>query len=105
MSAAASLLVLAVVATAFAVGLWVFVMAARLLVPERTLPVPLSRREAARRRGEAVPVRARDIVEDLRHEAPRPVFPQAPAVPEGPASSPDADVRARLAADLWMRRN
>lgn len=104
MSAVASSLFVAVVLTAFVVGVWAVVMVGRLLFPERPLPPVLSRREAARRRGEAVPVRARDIVEDLRHEAPRPVFPQAPAVPEGPAPT-GTDARARLAADLWMRRN
>lgn len=86
---------------------WTVVTMARILFPESdVLPyeVLISRLEAARHTGKAVPVRARDIVEDLRRMPPCPVSSRVPALPEG--TDPDGlDPRALLAADLWKRRN
>lgn len=80
---------------------WTLVTMARILFPERDLPFdPAARRERARQRGQAVPVRFRDLVEDQRRAS-------APAMPEraqaGASSKPK--VASALAEDLWLRRN
>lgn len=80
---------------------WTAVNVARLLFPERELPLDgPARRATARRRGQAVPVRASDIVEDLRRRPVRPAMPQGETVGEGetPGTAP-------LFEDLWLRRN
>lgn len=98
--AAVSALLVAAVPVALFLLIWVVVTAMRLLFPERPLPFdPAARREAARRRGEAVAVRARDIADDLRREAPRPAFPSSQPVPS------EDGAHTALAADLWQRRN
>lgn len=82
-------------------GIWTAVNVARLLYPEQELPLDgTARRAAARRRGQAVPVRAFDIVEDLRRRPARPAMPERERVAEGegPGGSP-------LQEDLWRRRN
>lgn len=81
--------------------IWTVVTMMRILFPERDLPFDgTARRERARRRGEAVPVRFRDLVEDQRRA-------RAPAMPEraptGASPRPEAD--SPLADDLWLRRN
>jgi hypothetical protein len=95
------LLVSLVALTFFAGLVWLAGSAVRLLAPEREVPFDASaRREAARRRGVAVPVGARDIVEDLRRRPIRPAMPERAAVAEG-----DRPGGAPLVKDLWMRRN
>lgn len=78
---------------------WACVTMARILFPERPLPLDApSRRAHALRRGESRPVGLREILEDearRRHLATRPDGTDAP--PVRPA--------ARLADDLWLRRN
>ena len=80
---------------------WACVTVARIVFPERELPFDeTARRERARRRGTATPVRFRDLVEDQRH-APSPAMPEAArtgAPDERTGPSP-------LAEDLWLRRN
>jgi hypothetical protein len=99
--AALSLLFLVVVPAIIVMAVWTAVNVARLLFPERERPFggPV-RRAAARRRGAAVPVRAYDIVEDLRRRPVRPAMPKHEAVAEGerPGGTP-------LFEDLWLRRN
>ncbi|HEX8384925.1 MAG TPA: hypothetical protein VF576_02020 [Rubricoccaceae bacterium] len=82
--------------------IWAVVTAVRILVPEAPIPTdPAARLARSRRRGEAAPVRVREIVEEQRRR-PTPVFPRsgdAPGgVPGGPAPDPLADA-------LWARRN
>jgi hypothetical protein len=72
-------------------AVWTAVNVARLLFPERGLPLSgPARRAAARRRGQSIPVRAFDIVEDLRRRPVRPAMPQREAVAEGERPGPAA---------------
>ena len=94
MSAAAALFAVTVPAVLL-MTVWAGVAAFRLLFPEDALPFdPAARRQRARARGEAVPVRVRDILED---EAARHAVPARPG-DAGPATNPLFD-------DLWLRRN
>ncbi|GAB5533826.1 MAG: hypothetical protein Rubg2KO_00750 [Rubricoccaceae bacterium] len=80
---------------------WTVVTMVRILFPERELPYdPSARRARARQRGQAVPVRFRDLVEDQRHA-------EAPAMPHRtiPDASSSVDVPNELVDDLWLRRN
>jgi hypothetical protein len=89
---------------ALLMAVWTAVNVARLLFPERDLPFDgPARRAAARRGGAAVPVRAFDVVEDLRRRPVRPAMPP----PRGEAvPAPDAPgTPTPLAEDLWLRRN
>ncbi len=97
-----SAFVLLAVPAALLVAVWTAVSVARLLFPERELPLDpdAAQRHLARRRGPAVPVRAFDIVEDLRRRPVRPAMPQREAVPEA-----DAPTARPLFQDLWLRRN
>jgi len=79
-------------------AVWAGVTAFRILFPEDALPFdPAARRQRAAARGEMVPVRLRDILED--QEARRAV-----AAREA-ASAPDARPANPLVEDLWLRRN
>lgn len=78
-------------------AVWAAVTVVRILFPERPLPLEAAaRRERAVRRGDAVPVRLRDILEDqaLRHAA-------AASGAEGETTAPPHP----FAEDLWLRRN
>lgn len=78
-------------------AIWAVVTAVRILLPEAALPTdPAARTARARRRGEAAPVRLREIVDEQRRR-PAPVFPRSGDAPEG---APDP-----LADALWARRN
>lgn len=74
-------------------GIWAVVTAARILLPEA--PLPLDRIARARRRGEAAPIRAREIVAEQRR---RP----APTFPSGGEAPPESE---SIADALWARRN
>ena len=92
--------VLLAVPTIILMGVWTAVTVARILFPERPLPFDApARRQRRTLRGEAVPVRLRDIMEDqaLRqaHRAEAPV-----ERPEGGPPAPHP-----LFDDLWVRRN
>lgn len=79
-------------------AVWSGVMMYRILFPERPLPFEAAgRRQRAVRRGEAVPVRLRDILEDQALRAETPADPAAGAPPRS-EPHPFAD-------DLWARRN
>ena len=78
-------------------AIWGFITAVRILYPEKPLP---GVRRARLRRGEAAPVRLRQIVEQQRRD-PAPVLP--PRVPTV-GGEPDARVEAITEA-LWARRN
>jgi hypothetical protein len=96
-----TILLLVAVPTIILMVVWTAVNVARLLFPERELPFEgPGRRAAARRRGASAPVRAFDIVEDLRRRPVRPAMPKREAVAEGerPGGTP-------LVEDLWLRRN
>ena len=98
MSPAAALFAVAAPAILL-MAVWAGVMAFRLLFPEDALPLdPAARRQRATARGEMVPVRLRDIIED--QEARRAVAARAAADDGagGPAPNPLFD-------DLWLRRN
>ncbi len=78
-------------------GIWAVVTALRILMPEA--PLPADRTARARRRGEAAPVRLREIVDEQRRR-PAPVFPPATV------GSDDSGARAETIAEaLWARRN
>jgi hypothetical protein len=82
-------------------AIWTTVNVGRLLFPEEDLPFDAAARRArARRRGQAVPVRAYDIVDDLRRRPVRPVMPRREAVAEG-----EQPGGTTLSEDLWLRRN
>ena len=94
-------------------AIWAVVTAARILFPEAPLPTdPAARLARSRRRGEAAPVRLREIVDEQRRR-PTPVFPR-PA--SSPADAPDGSPLGApgpgspggtdpLAEALWARRN
>ena len=80
---------------------WTVVTMVRILFPERVLPFdPSAHRQRARQRGQAVPVRFRDLVDDQRHA-------EAPAMPYQPPAdaSSTTEVPRALMNDLWLRRN
>ncbi|MEO0556550.1 MAG: hypothetical protein AAF170_00060 [Bacteroidota bacterium] len=80
---------------------WTVVTMVRILFPERELPIdPSALRRRARERGQAVPVRFRDLVEDQRHA-------EAPAMPHraSPDASSTTEIPSALVEDLWLRRN
>lgn len=104
--AAAGLLALVAVPALILMAVWTAVTAARLLFPERELPFDgQARRAVARRRGQAVPVRAFDIVEDLRRRPVRPAMPQREASPTEAVTEGEGPGGPRLFEDLWLRRN
>ena len=78
-------------------SVWAGVTALRVLFPEEPLPFdPASRRQRAAERGEFVPVRLRDILEDQQaRQAARARVPRDGDAPDGHP----------LAEDLWLRRN
>ena len=78
-------------------AVWAGVTALQILFPDDALPSGPSARRRRTARGEAVPVRLRDILEDER--ARRSVEAAAPAEGRmGPSANPLFD-------DLWLRRN
>lgn len=88
-------------------AVWAAVSTLRILFPERPLPLDgPSRRERALRRGKAVPVHLRDILEDesRRRSAASPVRPRTPTL-AGTQRNPPPGPRHRLSDDLWLRRN
>lgn len=77
-------------------GVWAVVTSMRILFPERPLPFdPVVRRQRAASRGESVPVRLRDILED---EALRQTAAAGDEPPPAPRPHPFVE-------DLWLRRN
>ena len=81
------------------VMVWAAVRALRILLPERPLPlVPVERRRPTLR-GQFVPVRLRDILEDQAQR--RAALPQN----EGEKPEASAPVTHPLFDDLWLRRN
>lgn len=92
--------VLVVIPTIILMGVWTVVTVARILLPERSLPFEASARRRRRTlRGEAVPVRLRDIMEDQElRRAQSAAAPVERAPGEAPAPHPLFD-------DLWLRRN
>ena len=90
-------------------AIWAVITAVRILFPEAPLPTdPAARLARSRRRGEAAPVRLREIVDEQRRR-PAPVFPRsagspggAPPGEPGPGSPSGPDP---LADALWARRN
>ena len=97
-AAALAAFVLTVVPVVLLMTVWACVTVARLLFPERPLPLDgPSRRERALRRGESRPVGLREIMDDetrRRH-----------AARTRPAATVDAPPRPPFADDLWLRRN
>lgn len=82
-------------------GVWAGVTAFRILFPDDPLPLdPVARRRKLTARGESVPVRLRDIMEDER--ARRSVITPQRIEPAPDASSPRTHP---LFDDLWLRRN
>lgn len=78
-------------------SVWAGVTALRLLFPEEPLPFdPSARRQRATQKGEFVPVRLRDILED--QQARQAVAARAVRDETVPETHPLAD-------DLWLRRN
>lgn len=103
MTPAAALTAFAMLAvpSAVFVAVWAVVMAYRILFPERPLPfLPngSAQREAARARGEAVPVGFREIHDDLRRHARHVAVPRRSYAGEEPDAEPWKE-------DLWRRRN
>ena len=88
------------VPTIILMGVWTAVTVARILFPERPLPFDATvRRQRRTLRGEAVPVRLRDILEDqVLRQARRAEAPVERPSDEAPAPHPLFD-------DLWARRN
>ena len=81
---------------------WTGVTMWRLVFPEEDLPFEREAiRAKARERGEAVPVRLADILEDQRRHPVWPVMPRHQRV-EADAGE---DARGPLQEDLWRRRN
>ena len=79
-------------------AVWAAVTAFQILFPDDALPFePSARRRRRTDRGEAVPVRLRDILEDERARQS-----VAATEPEGGPPSPSS---APLFDDLWLRRN
>jgi hypothetical protein len=72
-------------------GIWTVITAARILLPEA--PLPLDRVARSRRRGEAAPVRVREIAAEQRRQ-PAPAFPSA-----------SESAFESIEAALWARRN
>ncbi len=96
MSLAVALFAFAVPA-ALLMAVWAGVTAFRLLLPEDTLPFDsAARRQRATARGEMVPVRLRDILED--QQARRAVAARGATPEAGPPPNPFVE-------DLWLRRN
>ncbi|WP_412068518.1 hypothetical protein [Rubrivirga sp. IMCC43871] len=81
-------------------AVWAGVTAFRILYPDDVMPFdPVDRRRRASARGEARPVKLRDILEDERA---RQAKPRQRVAPGGP---PQAPGRSALTEDLWLRRN
>lgn len=84
-------------------AIWTVITMGRILFPERALPFDAAaRREAARRRGQSVPVRVQDILDDQRRRPPHPALPQRDPVADGVHPEETGDP---LFDDLWLRRN
>ncbi len=96
--AAVAAFVMTVVPLVLLMTVWTCVTMARILFPERSLPVDgPSRRERALRRGESRPVGLREILDDearRRHLSSR----------DG-HDAPLVRAATRLTDDLWLRRN
>ena len=91
---------LVAIPTVLLMTVWTVVTVARILFPERPLPFEAaSRRRRAMLRGESVPVRLRDIMEDQARQ-PVPAPPAEAAVEQG-----ELPERHPLFDDLWLRRN
>jgi hypothetical protein len=87
------------------VAIWAVVTAVRILFPEAPLPAdPAARLARSRRRGEAAPVRLREIVAEQRRR-PAPVFPRPADAPDGAPGPGTLDGPDPLAEALWARRN
>ncbi|MAQ93220.1 hypothetical protein B1759_07640 [Rubrivirga sp. SAORIC476] len=91
--------------TILLLAVWAGVTAFRILFPDEALPMDaVSRRRRLAARGESVPVRLRDIMDDQRARQAVGSFPVLP----GDASEPrpvDRPETNPLFADLWLRRN
>ena len=84
-------------------SVWAGVTALRLLFPEEPLPFdPASRRRRATLKGEFVPVRLRDILED--QQARQSVAARMARERDAAGEHPLTDGHP-LADDLWLRRN
>ena len=82
--------------------IWTLVTMWRVVFPDDELPFDRGAgRERARRRGEAVPVRLADIMEEQRV---RPVWPVMPRRARVEAEVADG-TEGPLQQDLWRRRN
>ncbi|WP_420456495.1 hypothetical protein [Rubrivirga sp.] len=82
-------------------AVWAGVTAFRILFPDEPLPLdPVARRRRLAARGESVPVRLRDIMEDER--ARQATSAAERVVPRGTPPSPRTHP---LFDDLWLRRN
>lgn len=94
--------VLVAVPVLILVAVWAVVTMCRLLFPERPLPFePVARRRRAALRGESVPVRLRDILED---QAQRQAA-AAQAADRTESEEAAAPATHPLFDDLWLRRN
>ena len=94
-------LVMVAVPVLVLVMVWGVVSTLRILIPERPLPFePFERRRRATLRGESVPVRLRDILEDQAQR-------QAALAPDPESDEPEELTRTAhpLFDDLWLRRN
>lgn len=92
---------LVAIPTVLIMTVWTIVTVIRILFPERPLPFDGSaRRQRAALRGESVPVRLRDILEDQerRRQAQTVRAPRPDGAPPEPEPHPLFD-------DLWLRRN
>lgn len=91
---------LVAIPTLILMTVWTVITVARILFPERPLPFDASaRRQRRTLRGEAVPVRLRDIMEDQALRQARPhAAPLGGGREAGPSTHP-------LFEDLWVRRN
>ena len=91
--------VMVAIPTILLMTVWTIVTVLRILFPERPLPFdPASRRHRATMRGESVPVRLRDIMEDQARQP----LPARRVDAEGDSGLPERDP---LLEDLWRRRN
>ena len=92
---------LVAIPTVLMMTVWTIVTVVRILFPERPLPFDGSmRRRRATLRGESVPVKLRDILEDQERQ--RQAQPVRAPRPEGEPPEPEPHP---LFDDLWLRRN
>lgn len=91
--------------TILLLAVWAGVTAFRILFPDEVLPTDAAaRRRRLAARGESVPVRLRDIMDDQRARQAIGAFPVLPdqASEARPVDRPEPNP---LFADLWLRRN